>query len=585
MNYKLNKLEKGQQKTSVFSALGKFWPLVTDEKKIAIGALIAVLFNSAFNLVSPLLVGYSIDHYIKSGDLHGLMVMAGILLVIYLLAFGTHYIQVHLMGGLGQRVLFKLRNQIFKKLQSFPVAFFNQNKAGDLISRINNDTDNLNQFFSQSLMQFIGTLFIMTGAAIFLVAINPLLGLASLVPAILIAIFTALVSPWVKRKNAASLQSTGGMSAEIQESLSNFKVIVAFNRRNYFRDKFDEANQNNFLAAVKADLANNIFNPVYGLSAHLAQLIVFSVGVYMISAGSLTVGFLISFLMYIGKFYDPVRQLAAVWSTFQVAMAAWERIYQILSMKSDFETIEGHQRTSESLLEFKDVSFHYPDGREVLKQINFTLERGKTYALVGPTGGGKTTTASLMARLYDPTEGQVVLQGKDIRSYDAINRTKKIGFILQEPFLFTGTVRDNILYGNEDLETLTNEQLMLELEKANLGHLMKRFEQGLETPVESAGESISFGQRQLIAFMRAILRKPELLILDEATANIDTFTEQLLEDVLMKLHHTTTRVIIAHRLNTIQDADEIFFVNSGEVTRAGSLDHAMEMLLKGKKNS
>jgi ATP-binding cassette subfamily B protein len=231
------------------------------------------------------------------------------------------------------------------------------------------------------------------------------------------------------------------------------------------------------------------------------------------------------------------------------------------------------------------VHFGYAEGHEILHNISFKLERGKTYALVGPTGGGKTTTASLIARLYDPNKGTVLLDGKDIRSYEPAEKTKKVGFILQEPFLFTGTVKENILYGNELYRDYTNEQLEEVIKEENLGSLLALFEDGLETKVVSSGDSISLGQKQLIAFMRAVLRNPDLLILDEATANIDTITEKLLEDILSKLPEETTRVIIAHRLNTIQNADEIFFVNSGEVTRAGSLNDAMDMLLEGKRVS
>jgi ATP-binding cassette subfamily B protein len=220
-----------------------------------------------------------------------------------------------------------------------------------------------------------------------------------------------------------------------------------------------------------------------------------------------------------------------------------------------------------------------------LHNINLTLDKGKTYALVGPTGGGKTTTASLMARLYDPTIGEVFLNGKDIRSYSPEERTKKIGFILQEPVMFSGTVRENILYGNEEYATDTNEQLKADIDKAGLGKLLERFDQGLETKLTASGDSVSLGQKQLIAFMRAVLRHPEILILDEATANIDTVTEKLLEDILANLSTDTTKIIIAHRLNTIQNADEIFFVNGGEVVQAGSMDHAMEMLLQHNRKS
>jgi ATP-binding cassette subfamily B protein len=221
----------------------------------------------------------------------------------------------------------------------------------------------------------------------------------------------------------------------------------------------------------------------------------------------------------------------------------------------------------------------------VLSDVNFTLEKGKTYALVGPTGGGKTTTASLMARLYDPTTGMIFLNGQDIRTYAPAIRAQKIGFILQEPILFSGTVRENILYGNDTYKELTNDALIKVIHDAGLEALLARFDGGLDAVVATQGDALSLGQKQLIAFMRAVLRDPELLILDEATANIDTVTEQLLEDILKKLPKSTTRVIIAHRLNTIENADEIFFVNGGGITRAGSMEHAVDMLLHNKRES
>jgi ATP-binding cassette subfamily B protein len=408
----------------------------------------------------------------------------------------------------------------------------------------------------------------------------------------------------VKKKNAMSMKSTGLLSSEVQESLNNFKVIIAFNRRDYFVKKFNEVNRQNYSASVQAGIANNVFMPVSGFASSMGQFIVLGFGIYLISTGHFTAGFLISFFSYVVNFYDPLRQMAALWANFQIALAGWDRISQILSLESDLSTLTAGQTADVSapltvvsstdrsaagvnapLLEFRNVSFHYPDGTEVLHNNSFRLEKGKTYALVGPTGGGKTTTASLIARLYDPTAGTVYLDGKDIRSYDAKERSGKIGFILQEPFLFSGSVRDNLLYGNAAYKDYSNEQLEEVIRAAGLETLLTRFDAGLDTNISSGGDGISLGQKQLIAFMRAVLRNPELLILDEATANIDTVTEKMLEDILQKLPDTTTRVIIAHRLNTIENADEIFFVNSGTITRAGSLDQAVDMLLHGKRVS
>jgi ATP-binding cassette subfamily B protein len=591
MNYNLNDLQANAPKSSTWSSLGKLLKLIEHERKNLLMALGAILVNASLNLFGPLIVGRTLDKYIlvQHKNYHGVLINCAILLAMYLTALFSSYFQTILMGGVGQRMLFTLRNAIFNKLQLLPVGFFNQNKAGDLISRINNDTDKINTFFSQSLMQFIGSIATMTGAGMFLMSVNVKLGAATLIPAVLILVFTSLTSAWVKSKNAKNLKSVGGMSAEIQESLQNFKVIIAFNRRDYFRKRFDEANKHNYSTAIGAGIANNTYIPVYALFSSFAQLIVLAFGIYLVSQheAGLGIGMVtVTYMLYANLFYNPLRQLAALWANFQLAMAGWDRIAQILALETDIVTIDhSAAEPSASLLEFRNVHFSYDESREILHNINFKLERGKTYALVGPTGGGKTTTASLIARLYDAGKGMVLLDGKDIRTYQPVDRTKKIGFILQEPFLFTGTVRENILYGNELYVSHTNEQLEQVILDANLGTILAIFEQGLDTKVLSSSDSISLGQKQLIAFMRAVLRNPELLILDEATANIDTITEKLLSDILNKLPETTTRVIIAHRLNTIENADEIFFVNSGEVILAGSFDHAMDMLLHGKRVS
>ena len=587
MNYNLNQpSDRTEQKISNFVSLRKLISLIGEERRNLIIAFGAIFLNAGLSLLGPYLIGYTIDTYIQTRQYHGVLVFAGILLALYIVAFIVNYTQMRMMGGIGQRMLYSLRNAVFNKLQELPVDFFNQNKAGDLISRINNDTDKVNQFFSQSLMQFIGSIITMTGAGIILLCINLPLGVAALTPALIVWIFTKSTSPWVKRRNAESAKSTGNLSAEIQESLANFKVIIVFNRRDYFRKRFEEANKDNYTKSVKAGIANNMFMPVYTMAANIGQLIVLALGIYLIIKGHFSIGLLISFLAYITNFYNPLRQLAALWANFQVAMAGWDRISLLLSLESNLHVMEDPNcETSASFLHFRNVSFKYPNGKEVLHKINFDLERGKTYAFVGPTGGGKTTTASLIARLYDATRGSILLEGKDIRSYKPEERARKIGFILQEPFLFSGTVRDNILYGNTEYKNLSNEQLSGAISEAGLESLLARFDQGLDTTVQTTGDGISLGQKQLIAFMRAVLRKPELLILDEATANIDTVTEQLLDSILKKLPESTTRVIIAHRLNTIENADEIFFVNTGKVIRAGSFSDAINLLLHGKVES
>ena len=584
MDYNLNI----EHETSTKAALKKMLQFMKEEKRNLIIAFIVMALNSGIAMLTPYLIGYTIDNYIQTKLYRGLMTFTGILLGLYIISAVTDYLQTKIMGSIGQRMLYSLRNAVFNKIQSLPISFFNQNKAGDLISRINNDTDKVNQFFSQSLLQFIDSIFMMLGASIFLLAIHVELGAAALIPAVFILIFVKIISPLVKKKNAANLKSTGGLSAQIQESLGNFKTIIAFNRRDYFRNNFNVANVINYKAAVNAGLLNNVFVPVFTLFSNIAQLIVLAFGIYLISIGNFTIGLLISFIAYVQYFYQPLRQLATLWASFQTAMAAWDRISIILNLETNLNqkiSTSAEQIANAPLLIFRNVSFQYPEGKKVLHDINFKLEQGKTVAFVGPTGGGKTTTASLISRLYDPTEGEVFLNGKDLRTYSPEELSKIIGFILQEPFLFNGTVRDNILYGNESYKILDNEQFNKALSDADLESLVNRFENGLDTKILSGGDSMSLGEKQLIAFIRAVLRKPDLLILDEATANIDTITEKLLEEILQKLPRETTKVIIAHRLNTIENADEIFFVNSGEVTAAGNFENALQLLLEGKRES
>lgn len=568
-------------------ALKKLFALLRQDYARLALAFLTVLITTGLNLLIPYLFGRAIDTSIQAHDYHGLFVTMGILFGAFVAAFISQYAQMHLVGGVGQRVLFRLRNKIFTKLQELPIAFFARQKAGDLISRINNDTDKLNQFFAETLTRFIGGLFMIVGCGVFILSIQPRLALLAMVPAAVLFVFTRTVSPWVKARTAASLASTGSLSGEVQESLENFKVIAAFNRRDYFVARFDAANRENYGASVKAGIASGLFTPVYDAVSALSQMLVVGYGVYLISQGQFTLGLLLSFLLYVERFYMPLRQIATLWTGLQQALAGWDRVSTILEHTEQLAMVPDTAEpvSAPAVLRFQQVYFRYSPEKDVLRHADFSLEAGKTYALVGPTGGGKTTTASLMARLYDPSEGVITLHGKDLRSYTPEERTQKIGFILQEPFLFTGTLLENIFYGNASFQDKTEQDRIQALHQAGLDGLLARFDKGSESVLLAPVTELSLGQRQLVAFMRAVLRRPDVLILDEATANIDTVTEQLLQEVLETLPSTTTKVIIAHRLNTIQNADEIFFVNGGEIVPAGSFEHALDLLMHGKKSS
>ncbi len=594
MDYALKTAETGEKRETPGSAWRALEPLLADERTNITIALACVILSTAASLMGPVITARIIDTAIKHGDYGLLLRYAGTLAAVYLMALWAQYLQTLRMGTVGRNVLFKLRNRLFAKLSHLPIAFFTQNRAGDLISRVNSDTDKINQFFSQALVQMFGSLFRVMGAGVFLLALNWRMGVVALAPALFMLIITQLISPWVKHANRKSLESLGALSGDVSESLANFQVIVAFNRVDYFREKFDAANRRNFRASVKAGVSSGVLMPLYTLAGSAGSILVMALGVWLIMHGQLSVGLLVGYLLYVSSFYDPLRQLATVWSSLQTMMAAMDRVSEVLKLEANLvqlpQTAGNSARRgageSGAVLAFEDVGFAYTGGKPVLDKVSLTLERGRTYALVGPTGGGKTTTAMLMARLYDPVQGTVYLEGRDIRTFTAAERATKIGFILQDPFLLAGTVRDNIVYGHPDLDDISEEALAQRMAAQGLSGFLARFgESGLSTPIKGAGDGLSLGQQQLIAFLRAVMRAPDILILDEATANIDTVTEQMLEAVLAKLPKRTTRVVIAHRLNTIQNADEIFFVGGGALTAAGSMAHAMDMLLGHDRTS
>jgi len=586
-DYTLTTFDKNtREKLNFWKLARQFWHFLKDEKKKLIGATLAIAVNSTATIAAPFVLGYTIDHFIVQKNLNGITNFSLILAGIYLITFVTNFVQVRIMGTLGQNILFKLRNSLFSKIQSLPLKFFNQNKIGDLISRINNDTDKLNQFFSQQLNQFVGNIFTLIGIGIFIFAINYRLAVVTLSAAIFLFIITSIISPWIAQRNRLSLQSLGGLSAEVSESLNYFKVIVSFNRRDYFRENFNRSNTENFQMSFRSGIANNLMGPIYDFSGNLATLLVLLYGIFLITQGQLSIGILVSFLSYTDRFYGPLRQMASLWAGVQTALAAWNRIFEILRLKSDMEILpESKKKDTKSMMHFENVVFGYDEKKPVLKKVNFNFLEGKTYAIVGPTGGGKSTIASLMSRLYDPQQGTVYLNDCDIRTYRPEDLARKIGFILQEQYLFTGTVGENIIYGNPEFKNYSKKKLEKLLSELNLENLINKFEDGLDTKITYNSDSISLGQKQLISFIRAIIRHPELLIMDEATANIDTVTEGLLQTIIDKLPKNTTKVIIAHRLNTIKNADEIYFVNNGQVITAESFKKSVEMIAKSKNNS
>lgn len=581
--YQLQKEDIGK------ASLKDFFVFLKGDRAKLLVAFFCILVNSGANMVSPFLVGKAVDTYIKVGDLGGLIGIVYILSGTFLVTLVAGYLQGILIGSISQGTLYRLRQALFDKLQDLPIAFFNQNKAGDLMSRINNDTDKINQFLSQSIGQFIGITFSLIGITAFTLYMNVKLALVMMSATVLLYVVTKLISPWIKRENKKSLDAVGNFSASLQENLTNFRVVAAYSKRDYLQNHLNDVNNKTFKTALTSGVGNRIFEPIYDFGGALALIIVLSYGFHLIAVGQLTLGVLVAFVAYTQKFYDPMRFLATIFGVVQLATAALNRIQQVFSLNNNLQTSVDTTSVVAGIpnlrLELNDVTFAYEGGSSVIENANLQFAPGKTYALVGPTGGGKSTLASLMAHLYEPTSGTVYLNSKDIRTYSHMERAKEISVILQDPILFNGTVAENIRYGNPELLDMSVEDLHALLEKKGFKEVINRFENGIETSVSQNGSGLSIGQKQLISFMRAILRSPKLLILDEATANIDTVTEALLNKTMEALPADTTKIIIAHRLNTIKEADEIMFVNGHHVTPAGSYENAIALITDAKRSS
>jgi len=574
-----NLSQPNNDKPSFEESIATIMPLFTGEAKNLIVIIITVLINIGTGVLTPYIITRAIDGPIANKDIQSLAIISLGLILLFIVSAIAAYGQARIMGYVSQRVLFRLRAKVFGSLQSLPIDFFNRNKAGDLISRINNDTNRINQFLSEGVLRFTSLFFSLIGIAAMMLYLN--WQLASIVFALTatILIITRVTTPFIEQINKIGLENQGSLSSEVQEGLLNFNAIVAFQIQDYYKSSFNKISEAVYKTKIQTNILNDNIAPLYTFVANLSQIILLAVGFNFILSGTITIGLLIGFLAYAQKFFEPLRILGSIVGNLQGALAAWTRVQEIISLQSNLALEEDKsgikQIKTKHILEFENVSFGY-DEKQVINNMSFVLEKGKTYALVGPTGGGKSTTASLMARLYDPQQGIIKLYNKDIRTYTEIDRTKTIGFILQEPFLFTGTIAENIKYGNPDLENKTNKELINILKENNLLDLIASFENGIKTNIVNNG--ISIGQKQIISFIRVILRQPELLILDEATANIDTVTEQNLQDIINQLPAATTKVIIAHRLNTIQKADKIFFISQGILTPAEDFQHAINLI-------
>jgi ATP-binding cassette, subfamily B, multidrug efflux pump len=517
----------------------------------------------------PWLIGRAIDRYILGDDPARLFRTMALLFGVYVAGTLATRGQIRQVGSVGQRVLASMRERIFERLQRLPLRYFDRHPVGDVMSRVTNDVDTLNQLLSQGITQLLGSLFSLVGIVVAMLILDWRLALVSfaIIPVMLLT--NVFFARRARRAFRTTRVTVGDVTAGLQEEIIGVREAQAFNRTAANIERFRERNAANRAANVQAVAITSAFAPAIDVLSTLATAVVIGYGGYLVLTGTLTVGLLTAFLIYVQQFFRPILLASQVYTQGQAALAGAERIYNILDEEPEPPDPPGAGKLGEieGRIQFEDVTFAYDPGRSVLHDVSFNIEPGQTVALVGPTGAGKTTIANLIPRFYDATGGSIRVDGFDVREVERRSLRRRIASVLQEPFLFSGTVAENIRYGRLDA---TQEEIEAAARAVSAHHFITALPHGYDTQLGTGGGTLSGGQRQLVSFARAVLADPRILILDEATSNIDTRTEALIQTALRTLLRGRTSVVIAHRLSTIRNADVILVVESGRVVERGT---------------
>lgn len=553
-----------------------FVPYISSYKKWTISSITLMLVYTALNLANPFLIGLAIDDFISQNNLEGLALLSVVLIVVNVLMWQAQYWQVWTMSWAGQQVLYHLSSDMFSHLQRLSLSFYDKTQVGRVMSRLQSDIDVLEQMLSSGLLSMLSSLVALIGIIGAMLAMNVPLALLSFTVLPIMIVIAAYWQRHAQRSFRRTRAAISLVNATLQENISGMRVIQSLARERRNHSEFDTLNAYNRDTNLEASRIAALILPLVEVVAAMAIAITVLYGGYLVSQGKLQVGVLVAFTLYINRFFDPIRDISQQYTQFQRAGVAAERIFQILEMPIEItdKADAGQLPQVQGEVEFRDVTFGYNRNVPVLSHLNLHIKAGQTVAIVGPTGAGKSTIAGLLARFYDIQQGAVLIDGQDVRDVTQASLRSQIGIVLQEPFLFTGTIRDNIRYGRLGA---TDEEIEEAARAVGAHNLIMRLPDGYTTPIRERGRNLSVGQRQLISFARALLADPRILILDEATANIDTFTEVLVQQGLKRLLHGRTAIVIAHRLSTIKGSDCIVVLQKGQIIEQGT---HMELLEK-----
>jgi ATP-binding cassette subfamily B multidrug efflux pump len=556
--------------------LQRLWNYLGNEKKLLMILFGFVFIDSLFMLSGPYLIGIAIDA-ISNGAVNFklLQIVLITLTAAYLCSGLLNFLQGWLMAGVSQKVVKKLRGTLFAKLQKLPLSFFDSRPNGEVMSRLTNDIDNVSNSLSQSVIQLMSGSIMILGSIVMMFVLSPLLTCASLITIPLVILLARIVTKKTKILFKDQQIQLGKLNGHVEETISGLLVVKAFNHEEKAMADFNSVNAKLCEVGLKAQIWSGFLMPLLGVINNIGFGTVAIIGGILAIKGSITVGIIASFLSYSRQFVRPLTEVANVFNVLQSGLAGAERVFEVLDEQEEpadaedaisLDHAKGH-------VVFENVSFGYRPDQLILKHVSFESERASSSAFVGPTGAGKTTFVNLLTRFYDVTSGRILIDGIDIKNYTRDSLRRCFGIVLQDTYLFSGTIMENIKYGKPDATDAEVEKAAM---MANADEFIRRLPLQYETLLSENGGNLSQGQRQLLAIARVILAKPSILILDEATSSVDTRTELHIQDALLNIMKDRTSFIIAHRLNTIRDADTIMVIESGKISETGS----HELLIK-----
>ena len=560
------KIEKAGDPRRALIRLARY---LSPYKAILTLVFVFVLAYILLGLLEPYLLGRAIDQFISTRQIDGLSRLALLLLITYVLDNGFQAASSWLMARISQDALRRLRRDLFDHLQKLSIEFFDRHSAGELMSRLTNDIEAINQAVSQNVVSLIASVLSLIGIVIAMFILNPWLALAALLVVPIMLWFTQFVARYTRKGFRELQKELGEINGVMEESISGQRVVKAFRRSETAIEKFRVSNQKVYRAGVYANTYALMLMPLTWVLGNFFVIVLVGFGGYLALQGLVTVGMIATFISYAQNFIQPLRQLANMYNSIQAALAGAERVFEVIDTPAEVDNAANNVLPDpvEGDVRFSKVSFRYIPNQPVIRHMTLEAKAGQTIALVGPTGAGKTTIINLLTRFYEVNEGQITIDGFDIRDISKADLRRKLGIVLQDTFLFADTVMENIRYGRLNA---TDQECIEAANLADADHFVRQLPQGYQTRLSERASNLSQGQRQLLSIARAILAKPSILILDEATSSVDTRTEARIQKALLRLMEGRTSFVIAHRLSTIRDADHVIVVRDGKIAEEGS---------------